>query len=365
MEIPLLDLKRQMASIRSEINQAISAVIDSAKYVMGPEIAQLESEIADYCSAHFAVGCASGSDAIVLALRAAGVQPGDEVITSAYSFYATAGSIWHIGAKPVFTDIDPETYNIDVSQIPKLISSKTRAILPVHLFGQMANMDAIHEIAGDIPVVEDSAQALGAKWNGRSIGTGSHAACLSFFPSKNLGGLGDGGMIITSNPEVARNSRELRAHGAVKTYTHEVVGYNSRLDTIQAAALRVKFRYLDQWMEKRRKNAAYYNDAFQQSNIDIPQIHPKALSVFNQYVIQVADRNGLRERLHENGIGSAVYYPIPLPYQPCFKSLGYKPGDFPHAEQVATHSLAIPVFPELTYEEMDTVISVVLENTQI
>lgn len=363
MEIPLLDLKRQMASIRSEIDQAISAVIDSGKFVMGPEIAQLESEIADYSSAQFGIGCASGSDAIVIALRAVGVKPGDEVITSAYSFYATAGSIWHIGAKPVFADIDPETYNIDVSKLPGLISSKTKAILPVHLFGQMADMDAIHDIAGGIPVVEDSAQSLGAKWNNRPIGTGSNAACLSFFPSKNLGGLGDGGMIITSIADVAHKCCELRAHGALRTYEHEVVGYNSRLDTIQAAALRVKFRYLDQWTEKRRKNAAYYDEAFQQSDVVVPRIHPKAFSVFNQYIIQVVDRDRLRDRLLEHGIGSAVYYPIPLPYQPCFKSLGYKQGDFPCAEHVAAGSLAIPVFPELTRNEMDSVISVVLKTT--
>ncbi|MGB3974932.1 MAG: DegT/DnrJ/EryC1/StrS family aminotransferase [bacterium] len=361
MDIPMLDLNRQMKLIRSEIIQAIEAVVDSSKFIMGPEVMDLESEIAAYCSVQHGIGCASGSDAITIALRAVGVQPGDEVITTAYSFYSTAGSIWHIGAKPVFADIDPTTFNIDVNQISDLISPRTKAILPVHLFGQMADMDSIRKFAGSIPIVEDAAQALGAKWDNVPIGCKSHAACLSFYPSKNLGGLGDGGMIVTDDPDVALKSRELRAHGALKTYEHRIVGYNSRLDTIQAAALQVKFRYLNQWTQKRRENAAYYTEAFENSKLGIQKICPQAFSVFNQFVIVVDNRDELQDWLKKNHIGSMIYYPIPLPYQPCFKSLEYKKGDFPHAEYLAAHSLAIPIFPELTRVELDRVISVILD----
>ena len=361
MDIPMLDLNRQMKMIRSEIIQAIEAVVDSSKFVMGPEVMELESEIAKYCSTQHGIGCASGSDAITIALRAVGVQPGDEVITTAYSFYSTAGSIWHIGAKPIFADIDPTTFNIDVNQISDLISPRTKAILPVHLFGQMADMESLREVAGSIPIVEDAAQALGAKWNNKPIGYKSHAACLSFYPSKNLGGLGDGGMIVTDDPDVALKSRELRAHGALKTYEHRIVGYNSRLDTVQAAALLVKLRYLDRWTQKRRENAVCYSVAFKNSNLGIQKISSQAFSVFNQFVIVVEKRDELQEWLKKSRIGSMIYYPIPLPYQPCFKSLGHEPGDFPHAEYLAAHSLAIPIFPELTQMEINTVISTILD----
>jgi dTDP-4-amino-4,6-dideoxygalactose transaminase len=361
MKIPLLDLTRQLKPIRSEINTAIERVLDSSQFIMGPDVTALESEIADYCSVTHGIGCASGSDAIVLALRAVGVKSGDEVITTAYSFYATAGSIWHIGAKPVFADICPDTFNIDVSQIPPLINSRTAAILPVHLYGQMSDMDALLDIAGPIPVVEDAAQSLGAKWNGKSIGEYSQAACLSFFPSKNLGCLGDGGMVITNSSGTAQQIQLLRSHGALKNYEHDIVGYNSRLDSIHAAALRVKLKYLDQWAENRRQNAEYYNQAFRGTKVLTPCIHSNAHSVYNQYVIQVENRDELQNHLTEKQIGSSVYYPVPLPFQPCFSSLGYEEGNFPVAEKAARKTLALPVFPELTNTEMDTIITTILD----
>ncbi len=364
MEIPLLDLKRQLKPIRSEIDIAIAHVLDSCQFIMGPDVAALESEIASFCSVSHGVGCASGSDAIMLALRAVGVKPGDEVVTTAYSFYATAGSIWHIGAKPVFVYIDPDTYNIDITKIASRINSRTKAILPVHLFGQMADMDALMDVAGSIPVVEDSAQSLGAKWNGRSPGEYSQAACLSFFPSKNLGCIGDGGLVVTNSSDIAHKVHVLRSHGAVKTYEHSTVGYNSRLDSIHAAVLRVKLKYLNNWATKRKANAEYYNRAFENTNIKTPVVHPNAYSVFNQYVIQVDNRDELRQYLSEKQIGSSVYYPIPLPHQPCFASLGYNTGDFPIAEQAAQKSLALPVFPELKQSEMDRIISVIMDCVQ-
>ncbi|MBN1878927.1 DegT/DnrJ/EryC1/StrS family aminotransferase [bacterium] len=362
MPIPLLDLKRQLLPIRHAINEAIANVIDSTRFILGPEVVAFEEQIARYTTVSHAIGCASGSDALILALRAAGVKKGDEVITSAYSFYATAGAVWHVGARPVFIDINPKTYNLDPQYLAQNITARTKAILPVHLFGQMAEMEAILDIAGQIPVIEDSAQSLGARWKGKPTGTWGSAACISFFPSKNLGGFGDGGMILTSRQDIAERCRSLRVHGAKKTYMHEEVGYNSRLDTLQAAVLQVMLPYLDEWTDQRRRHAAYYNEAFSNTTIQTPTIHPNAESVYNQYVIQVENRDELRDRMNEASIGCAVYYPLPLPLQPCFRELGYQRGDFPHAERAAAHSLAIPVFPALTQHEMDAIIQIVLDH---
>ena len=364
MGIPLLDLKRQFEPIRDDIDRAIANVIDSAQFILGPDVARLESAIAQYSNVKCAIGCASGTDALILALKAAGVSPGDEVITTAYSFYATAGAIWHAGARPVFVDIDPRTYNVDTEQIAGKITRRTRAILPVNLFGQMADMEAVNRIAGDIPVIEDSAQSLGAGWNGIKTGNWGHAACISFFPSKNLGGFGDGGMILTNRPDFDMRCRSLRVHGAKKTYLHDEVGYNSRLDTIQAAVLMVLLPHLDNWVDRRTRNAEYYTNAFRDTCIQIPEIHPKAQSVYNQYVIQVDNRDGLRESLTKAGIGNAVYYPVPLPHQPCFKELGYRQGEFPNSERASARSLALPVFPELKRHELDQVIQIVLKHIE-
>jgi len=358
----MLDLSRQLEPIRNEIDDAMRAVVDSCRFILGADVGELETEIANYCSTDFAVGCASGSDALILALRSLGVAQGDEVITSAYSFYATAGAIWHVGARPVFVDIEPNTFNIDPSLIASKITNKTKAIMPVHLFGQMADMTRIQAVAGSIPIIEDSAQSLGARWNDIPAGNWGKAACLSFFPAKNLGAFGDGGMILTNDEQVHKHCRLLRVHGAVKTYLHECVGYNSRLDTLQAAILRVKLRYLDDWAMKRRENARFYTSGFEGSKVKTPFVHPNAISVFNQYVICVEDRDMIRQKLADNGISSAVYYPIPLPLQPCFSFLGYEKGDFPNSEYTAAHSLAIPVFPELTRNEIQQVMQVILDN---
>jgi len=356
----MLDLKRQMAPIRDEIDDAVRKVIDECRFILGPEVEEFETAIAAYSQTAYAVGCASGTDALLLALRAAGAAPGGEVITTAYSFYATAAAIWRIGCRPVFVDIDPDTFNMNPKQIAGSLTPKTCAILPVHLFGQMCDMDHVRAIAGSVPVIEDAAQALGACWNGRPAGTWGEAACFSFFPSKNLGGFGDGGMVVTNTPEIAEQCRSLRVHGATRTYFHESVGYNSRLDTLQAAVLSVKLRYLDEWSKKRRRNARIYDDAFRETPVKSPVVKPEAESIYNQYVIRVDNREDVIRELKQRNIGHAVYYPVPLPLQPCFKDLGYQPGDFPEAERASADSLALPVFPELASEEIEQVIDAVL-----
>jgi len=360
--VPLLDITRQLRPIRKQIDNAIADVVDRACFIMGSDVDDFEKMMAEYCCVKHAVGCASGSDALLLALLAAGVQEGDTVITTAYSFYATAGAICHVGAQPVFIDIDPETMNMDTKLLAKAIRTDTSAILPVHLFGQMCNMTEIMNVAGDIPVIEDAAQAVGARWKNKFAGQFGAAACFSFFPSKNLGAFGDGGMIVTNSDEIAASCRSLRVHGSNKTYFHKVAGYNSRLDTIQAAVLKVKLKYLDRWNRQRQANAEYYDRAFAGTRVKTPVISNEAESVFNQYSIRVANRDEVRETLRKNKIGHAVYYPIPLPFQPCFAELGYRPGDFPAAELSAEQSLAIPVFSELTVAEQKIIIDVILNT---
>jgi dTDP-4-amino-4,6-dideoxygalactose transaminase len=361
--IPLCDLKAQDHQVRSEIRTAIDQVIDSQNFILGPQVAELESHIAQYCGTQCAVGCSSGTDALLLALMALEIRPGDEVITSPYTFFATAGAISRLGAKAVFVDIDPATFNIDAAQIQAAITQRTKAIIPVHLFGQPADMDPIVTIARrhNLAVVEDAAQAIGAEYNRRRAGSMGDIGCFSFFPSKNLGCYGDGGMVVTNNADLADKMRLLRTHGAARKYYHEMVGGNFRLDTLQAAILLVKLKYLDHWNAARIARADIYRALFHantnQDELTLPTRLSGCVHVFNQFVIRVsADRNRLMAHLKEQGIATAVYYPMPLHLQECFASLGYCKGSFPEAERAANESLAIPMFPELTQNQQRMVV---------
>ncbi len=354
-KIPLLDLNAQYQNLESEIQAAVSRVLSSQKFILGPEVRELERELAAYCQCAEAIGCASGSDALLLALMACGIGPGDEVITTPFSFFATAGSIARLGAKTVFVDIDQATFNISPDLIESAITKRTKAIMPVHLFGQCAEMDRINELAApnQIAVIEDAAQAIGAEYHGKRAGSLGLVGCFSFYPSKNLGGAGDGGMLTTNDQEMAQSLRDLRAHGARKKYYHERVGINSRLDSLQAAILRVKLPHLDQWAQARRDNAKRYRALFEahasvtRDNVKLPAEPASALHVYNQFVIRARDRDKLRSFLAERGIGTEVYYPMPLHLQACFKDLGHKAGDFPESERAAEEALAIPIYPEL------------------
>lgn len=363
MKVPFLDLKRQYATIKKEIDEAVFSVLSNTQFILGPEVKSFEEKVAAYCGTKFAIGVASGTDALLLSLRACGVKPGDEVITTSFSFFASAGVISRLGANPVFVDIDAETYNINPDQIEKKISQKTKAVMPVHLFGQCADMDPLLDIAKrhKLKVVEDAAQAIGAEYKGRKAGTIGDFGCFSFFPSKNLGGAGDGGMVVTNDPEMAEMIRILRVHGSKPKYYHSTVGYNSRLDTIQAAILGVKLKYLDDWTKKRRKHAEVYNSAFK----DLDMISPKEKSfnyhIYNQYTIAVKNRDELRKYLKEKEIGHDSYYPVPLHLQECYKSLGYKKGDLPVSEKKSEEVVSIPIYPELTQEEQEYVISTIKE----
>ncbi len=361
MNVPFLDLKRQYASIKEELDQAVFGVLSHTKFIMGPEVKEFEEKVAQYCGTKSAVGVASGTDALLLSMRACGVGPGDEVITSGFTFFATAGVITRLGATPVYADIDPDTYNIDPQQIERKITDKTKVIMPVHLYGQCADMDPIIQIANkhDVKVVEDAAQAIGAKYKGKKAGSLGHFGCFSFFPSKNLGAAGDGGMIVTSDPKMDELLRMLRVHGAKPKYYHSIVGYNSRLDTLQAAILAVKLKHLDRWTEKRRGHAEVYSQAFADSDIVTPKEEEFNYHIFHQYTIAVKNRDKLRDILKEKGIGHDVYYPVPLHLQECYKHLGYKEGDLPVTEQKAGEVLSIPIYPELTAEEQNFVIQTV------
>lgn len=358
MKIPILDLKTQYERIAEEVEQAVMNVLRSQQFILGPEVKGFEQELASYCQVSYAIGCASGSDALLVALMACDVGPGDEVVTTPFSFFATVGSIVRLGAKPVFADIDLATFNINSELLDQVITKRTKAILPVHLFGQCADMEVINAIAKGCGawVIEDAAQAIGAEYNGRRAGSLGHIAAFSFYPSKNLGGAGDGGALTTSDEKLAERMRILRAHGAKKKYYHDEVGVNSRLDSLQAAILRVKLRYLEEWSEARRTNAKRYNTLFAESGlthqevVQIPGETGDGLHVFNQYVIRAKERDHLRAFLGEKGIGTEVYYPVPLHLQTCFKSLGYQTGDLPNSEQAAVEALAIPVYPELSSE---------------
>ncbi len=358
LPVPALDLKAQYQSIREEIDLAVRRVIESQYFILGPEVSEFEAEAADFCGSKHAVGCASGSDALLLPLMALGIGPGDEVVTTPYSFFATAGAVWRTGAKPVFVDIEPDTYNIDPSGIESAITPRTKAIIPVHLYGQAADMDPINAIADrhGLPVIEDAAQAIGAGYKGRRAGTLGHSAAFSFYPSKNLGGFGDAGMVTTDDPALARSVARLRVHGMEPKYHHHEVGFNSRLDALQAAVLRVKLRHLDTWTDARRDVAARYRAMFADDGLDglvtLPVERPECEHVYNQFVVRVpaAERDALRAHLTSRKVGTEIYYPIPLHLQPCFAPLGHKPGDFPISEAAARETLALPMYPELSDE---------------
>lgn len=366
MKVPLLDLEEQNAALRPEIEAALRRVLDTNAFILGSEVAALEEELAGYCRVKHAIGCASGSDAILLALMALDVGPGDEVITTPYSFFATVSSITRLGATPVFADIDPLTYNIDPSQIEAKTTPRTKAIEPVHLYGQCADMSAINEVAKAraIPVVEDAAQAIGADEDGRRAGGMGTLGAFSFYPSKNLGGMGDGGFLTTNDDVLAAKLRALRVHGAEEKYYHKYVGLNSRLDGFQGAVLRVKLPHLDQWTEKRRANARRYRQLFTDAGlaeqVGVPFERPGGRHIYNQYVVRVAGRRDeLRSFLTEHGVGTDIYYPLPLHLQECFAYLGYERGDLTVSEQAAAETLALPIFPEMREEQQEYVVDTI------
>ena len=383
-KVPLLDLQAQYETIRDEVRRAVDRVFDSQQFVLGAEVQALEEEIARYSQTKFAIGCASGSDALLLALMSCGVGAGDEVITTPFSFFATAGAIARLGARPVFVDIDERTFNIDPSLVSAAITERTKAIMPVHLYGQCAEMDPLIEIgrsadipvggspaslpvshSHDIPIIEDAAQAIGAEDRSRRAGSMGTIGCFSFYPSKNLGGAGDGGMLVTNDLDHARRLHMLRVHGEETKYHHKVVGINSRLDALQAAVLRAKLPHLEEWTTGRQRKAQQYElmfgDAGLAEQIEVPFVRSNARHIFHQFVIRVRDgrRDALREHLRERGVGTDVYYPVPLHLQECFAYLGYKEGDFPIAELAAKETLALPVYPELTDEQQDYVVNAI------
>ena len=386
MKVPILDLNAQHKKIEEEINQAIKRVCASGQFILGDEVAKFEEEIASYCKVDYAIGVSSGTDSLLVSLMALGIGPGDEVITSAYSFFATAGVISRLSAKPVFVDIEPETFNINPFLIEEKITGKTKALLPVHLFGQVAEMSPVMQLAEkyNLAVIEDSAQAIGAQYkDGRIAGTIGDAGCLSFFPTKNLGGFGDGGMVLTRDKKFSEKIRILRVHGARPKYYHKVIGGNFRLDSLQAAILRVKLKYLDEWTEKRQENGRNYRQIFIEKGLEELVHLPKAIyhphltppplrgrieergirnyHIYNQFVIRVKKRDQLKEFLEENGVDTAIYYPISLPLQECFKGLGYRSGDFPQAERAAKETLALPIYPEITREMQGYVVEKIKE----
>ncbi len=361
MAVPLLDLKRQYDKIKDRMDQAILKVFDHGKFILGPEVAELERKVAAYCGARFGIGVASGTDALLLSLKAAGIGPGDEVIAPDYSFFSTTSVISRVGATPVFVDIEEDTYNIDVSKIEAAITPATRAIIPVHLFGQPADMDALMAIAEkhNLTVIEDAAQAIGSRYKDRSAGSIGQFGCFSFFPSKNLGCAGDGGMIVVGDEEKEATLRMLRVHGWKKKYHPEVIGINSRLATIQAAVLLVKLDFLDRWHEARRSHAAVYDKAFARTRIKTPVVKDYAYHIYNQYTIAVENQAELLAVLKEKQIGHDIYYPVPFHMLECYREMNFKKGDFPVAEKASASVVSIPVFPEMTEEEQTEVIEVV------
>lgn len=358
--VPLLDLNAQHREIREEVLAAVTRVIDSQKFILGDDVKQLEQTIAPYCQAKYAIGCASGSDALFLALLALDLKPGDEVVTTPYTFFATVGAICRSGATPVFVDVEPDTYNMDMGQLATVLDAhpKVRAIIPIHLFGGCADMDPLSELAAarGITVIEDAAQSIGSEYKGKRAGSLGDMACFSFFPSKNLGGYGDGGMLTTNNQQLAEKLTALRVHGTKRKYYHDYVGINSRLDALQAAVLRVKFKHLDSWTEKRQHNADLYRQLLGEMNVPVtvPTTMPyQTRHVYNQFAIRAEDRDGLQAYLKQNGVGSEVYYPLPLHLQTCFENLGHKAGDFPVSEKLAKESLAIPIYSELPAADIE------------
>ena len=373
--IPMLDLQRQYEQVRAEVLAAVGRVCASQHYILGPEVEAFERELAEFCGSRDAVGCASGTDSLWLALAANGVQPGDLVLTTPFSFFASASSIVRAGARPVVADIDPVTLNLDPARVESFLRSaprdKLRALLPVHLYGQCADMNSLQRLADEfrLPLIEDAAQAIGARWGERKAGSMGVCAAFSFYPTKNLSAYGDAGLVTTTDPAMAEHMRRLRNHGSPRRYVHEEFGWNSRLDAMQAAILRVKLKYVDAWNEARRQRAARYDQLFtvagltadggeskSSAPIQLPQTSAGAHHVFHQYVVRAYRREELREFLAARKIGTEVYYPIPLHLQPCFIYLGYREGDFPEAERAAKEVLALPMFPELTEEEQRRVV---------
>lgn len=384
--VPLLDLKAQYVAIRDELQEAVNRVMDTQQYILGPEVEALECEVAAYSQCDYGIGISSGTDALLIALMALDIKFGDEVITTPYTFFATAGSIARVGARPVFVDIDPTTYNIAPWQIEAAISPRTRAIIAVHLYGQMADMDPIMELActHNLYVIEDAAQAIGSEYQGRRAGSIGQMGCFSFFPSKNLGGFGDGGMVVTNDPDLNRQIRLLRNHGANPKYYHKFIGGNFRLDALQAAVLRVKLKHLDRWTEGRQRNAAIYRQLFAEAGLGVSTevatpvaeqerqavvrdvVLPHDTSgnrhIYNQFVIRSSRRDYLANHLKERQIGYEVYYPLPLHLQECFAYLDYRQGDLPASEAAARETLALPIYPELTEEMLAAVVAGITEG---
>lgn len=368
MKVPLLDLKEQNDKLRPEIEAALGRVLDTNAFILGGEVAELEKELAEYCHAKYAIGCASGSDALLLAMMALDVQAGDEVITTPYSFFATVSAITRLGAKPVFVDIEPETYNLNIDQVAAKITERTRAVQPVHLYGQCADMDRLKDACDSrgIPIVEDAAQAIGAEDKGRAAGSMGDIGCFSFYPSKNLGGMGDGGFMTTDNDGLAEKLLALRVHGSKERYYHKWVGLNSRLDGFQGALLRVKLPHLETWSNQRKENADRYRSLFGEigfgEKLTLPLERPDARHIYNQFVIRVPERrDALRQHLTEAGVGTDIYYPMSLHLQECFEYLGYKPGDFPESERASRETLALPIYPELRPEQQEYVVEKIAE----
>lgn len=364
MEVPLLDLRRQYQAIKVEIDSAIAGCLEHTRFILGPEVETFERNIAAYCGTSFAVGVASGTDALLLSLRAFDVGHGDEVITSSFSFFASAGVITRLGAKPVFVDIDPDTFNLLPSEVERAITAKTKVIMPVHLYGQMVEMDGLLELAKkhDMKVVEDAAQAIGAKYKGEKAGSIGDCGCFSFFPSKNLGAYGDGGMVVSNDEKFASRVRRLRVHGFRQRNYSSEVGYNSRLDTLQAAILNVKLKHLDSWTEARRERVHIYNEALKDcAQVKTPLERNHNYHIFHQYTLRAENREGLKQFLKEKKVGVATYYPLPLHLQECYQDLGYKPGDLPNSEQASEEVVSLPAFPELTEAEQTYVVEAIRE----
>jgi dTDP-4-amino-4,6-dideoxygalactose transaminase len=360
LTVPLLDLKAQYEPLREEILREVTRVLDSQRFVLGPEVEALERDLAQYSGTQFAVGCANGTDALFLALLALDVGPGDRVLTTPYTFFATAGAISRAGAVPVFVDIDPATYNLDPALSADALrkNGAFRALLPVHLYGGAADMDPLLASAAalGIPVIEDAAQAIGAEYKGRRAGSLGQIGCFSFYPTKNLGAAGDGGLLTTSDPELAGKLKALREHGGRTRYLHDWIGINSRLDAVQATILRVKAKHLDAWSDARSRNAALYRDLLQGAAVDLPNAPAyQTRHIYNQFVIRSTERDRLRQFLADRGIGTEIYYPVPLHLQKCYQGLGYREGDFPESEKAAGETLALPIYPELTREQIEYV----------
>jgi dTDP-4-amino-4,6-dideoxygalactose transaminase len=368
VKVPLLDLKAQFETIKDDVLPALMEVVEEQRFIMGGQVRELEQQVAELSNARFGIACASGTDALLLSLMALNLEPGDEVVTTPFTFFATAGAIHNAGGTPVFVDIDPATFNFDLEQVAAAITPRTRAIIPVHLFGQMVDMGAVMALAGerDLAVIEDAAQAIGArrKVNGawRVAGESGTTGAFSFFPSKNLGAWGDGGMIVTQDEALAERLRRLRTHGGAKQYHHDEIGTNSRLDTLQAAVLLTKLAHLEEWSSRRRHRAAYYSDAFADLDEVVPPVtDPANEHIFHQYTIRAPRRDELKQHLLDSGIGCAVYYPKALHLQPCFAALGYGEGAFPESERACAEVLSLPVYPELSRAQQNVVIETIVE----